>query len=271
MINVFGLALLLAVLYFGCLRLERALIYFPDKNVMATPAGIKLDYEEIHFKSLDGTGLHGWFIPHPKDIATVLYFHGNGGNIAYRLDTIEFFHELGVSLFLFDYRGYGKSEGRPSEIGLRQDALAAYRYLTEARKISPSRIILFGESLGGAVASDLAAQAGAAGLFTEGAPASVYEMARAIYPFLPLKLIPLREKFDTVEKMKRLGLPKLIAHSADDDIVPFSQGEMVFNAAAEPKEFLRLKGFHNSARFESGEMYKHAWQAFIRKTIENTR
>lgn len=265
----------LAVFLFIALRqLERVSLYFPDKQVMAEPSGIGIKFENVIFKTEDGVNLHGWFIPHAKPLAVVLYMHGNAGNIAYRFDTIEWFREMGVELFLFDWRGYGRSEGIPSEKGLYADARAAWKYLTQERRIPSSRIFIFGESLGAAPAVELALELESAGnppagLATEGAFASTRHMAKTVFPYLPSVFLPLRDLYDNLSKIGKLKLPKLLAHGQDDDIVPFSQGKMLFDSAQEPKIFLPLPGTHNDARFKSGKLYTDALKNFFKAGVED--
>lgn len=241
--------------------LERHSVYFPMREVTATPALLELPYEEIYFQTSDNKRLNGWFIPNDRSKFTVIFCHGNGGNIGHRLEKIQILHNLGADVFIFDYRGYGKSEGRPSEIGLYQDAVAAYDYLIKVRKVSKAHIILYGESLGGAVAIDLAQKVNAQALITEDVFTSVKDMAKVAYPLMPNFILSTR--FDSISKIKKVTCPKLFIHSIDDEIVPFYLGERLYNAARPPKTFLKIRGGHNTAFLDSKEQFKEGIKSFL--------
>lgn len=222
------------------------------KEIEVTPKAVGLDYEEINFKNKDNLFLNSWFIPSPRNKKTVLFFHGNAGNISHRLEKIVFWHNLGFNLFIFDYRGYGKSQGKPEEIGLYEDARAAYDYLLEQKKLSEKEIVLFGESLGGAVAIDLATRINASSLIAESTFSSAADMAKLIYPYVPSSVI--KSRFDSVSKVKNIKMPKLFMHSLNDEIVPFKFGKKLFEAASEPKDFLEIRGGHNTCFSESKDI-----------------
>ncbi len=241
--------------------LERHSIYFPMREVTATPALLALPYEEIYFQTSDNKRLNGWFIPNDRSKFTVIFCHGNGGNIGHRLEKIQILHNLGADVFIFDYRGYGKSEGSPSEPGLYQDAAAAYDYLTKTRKVSKDNIILYGESLGGAVAIYLAQKVNAQALITEDVFTSVKDMAKIAYPLMPNFILSTR--FDSISKIKKVTCPKLFIHSIDDEIVPFYLGERLYNAATPPKKFLKIRGGHNTAFLDSKEQFKEGIKSFL--------
>lgn len=240
---------------------ERQSIYFPMKEITATPDLIGLPYEEIYFNASDGKRLNGWFIPNEKALFTLILCHGNAGNISHRVEKISIFHDLGLNVLVFDYRGYGKSEGSPSEQGLYEDLRAAYNYLTGERKISGRDIILFGESIGGTVAIDLARKADVRALITEGAFTSIKDMARIAFPIMPYFIFSSR--FDAISKIKAVTCPKLVIHSVDDEIVPFGLGEKLYNAAEEPKRFLKIRGSHNTAFLESKEEFIEGIRSFL--------
>lgn len=241
--------------------LERHSVYFPMREVAATPASLALPYEEIYFRTSDNKKLNGWFIPSTRDEITIIFCHGNGGNIGHRLEKIQILHNLGVDIFIFDYRGYGKSEGRPSEIGLYQDAVAAYDYLIKIHKVSKANIILYGESLGGAVAIDLAQKVNAQALITEDVFTSLKDMVKVAYPLVPHFMLSTR--FDSISKIKKVTCPKLFIHSIDDEIVPFYLGERLYNAARPPKKFLKIRGGHNTAFLDSKEQFKEGIKSFL--------
>ncbi len=233
----------------------------PDFGLAGGPAAINLPYEDVYFKTQDGVTLNGWFIPKEGARYTLLFCHGNAGNISHRLSKIEMLHHLGINIFIFDYRGYGKSAGRPSEKGLYRDADAAYGYLIETKGISKENIIAYGESLGGAVAVELASHKELKALIVEEAFTSVADVAKTIYPFLPKGV--LSSKFDSVSKIKDIRAPKLIIHSRDDEIIPFRMGKMLFDAAAQPKEFAIIHGSHNTAYVDSGDEYLSIVKKFV--------
>jgi len=245
-----NLLLMLAVAYLAVVLLvyfgQSRLIYFPqtghgDRN---TPNTIGLDYTSVNITTIDSEKLHGWWVPAPDAKGTVLFFHGNAGNISHRINYLTMFKRLGYNTLLLDYRGYGQSSGIPSESGMYLDAQAAWHYLTETRGIMPTRIIVFGESLGGAVAAWLAAQEKPGLLVLASTFTSVPDLAAKLYPFLPVRWIA-RFHYNTLESLRSVLCPVFIAHSLQDEIIPFSQGRQLFLAASEPKQLLILEGGHN--------------------------
>ena len=239
MLAVAYLAVVLLV-YFG----QSRLVYFPEKPLSLTPGAIGLDYTSVTIATSDGETLHGWWMPVPNAKGTVLFFHGNAGNISHRINYLAMFKRLGYNTLLFDYRGYGQSSGVPSESGTYLDAQAAWRYLTEIRGIAPAQIVVFGESLGGAVATWLAAQEKPGLLALVSTFTSVPDLAAEIYPFLPVRWIS-RFDYDTRKSLQSVTCPVFIAHSPQDEIIPFEHGQQLFQAAPEPKQFLTLEGGHN--------------------------
>lgn len=236
-------------------------IFFPAKTVEYTPAAIHLQFEDVYLTAEDGVKLHGWFIPHESAAHTLLFFHGNAGNIGHRLDKISMLHNIGINIFIFDYRGYGKSQGRPSEKGVYFDAYAAYKYLVNTRHVYPEQIILYGESLGTAVAIHLAKDVRVGALILEGAFSSGKDLGGVIYPFIPKIFLP--DKFDSVTKIKEISAPKLFLHSTDDEIVPIALAKKLFMCAPENKYLIELSGGHNSAFIDSQDRYISGIAAFI--------
>lgn len=241
---------------------ERHSAFFPIREIELTPDSIGLDYEDIYFKTSDGLKLNGWFIPAGRPRATILFCHGNAGNISHRLEMIRIFNRLNLNLFIFDYRGYGRSSGRPSEKGTYLDARAAYNYLISRGDVDKDRIIVYGKSLGGAVVIDLALKTKLCLLISESAFSSAPEIAKVIYPHLPIKIV-VTMKYDNISKIKKLTLPKLIIHSIDDEIVPFEQGQRLFNQAAEPKEFYQMQGGHNDAALMAEQEFEGRINEFL--------
>ena len=229
--------------------IQDRLIYFPEKRYGMTPADVRLEYEEVTLTTDDGVTLTAWYVPHPSPKATFLICHGNGGNMSDFYQTLKTLHRLGYSALIFDYRGYGRSGGTPSEEGLYRDAEAAWRYLVETRGQPPQRIVLLGRSLGAAVAIELASRHSPAALITECAFTSLVDIGRQEYPLLPVSLL-CTERYESIRKVPRVGCPKLFFHGAADEIIPLTNGRRLFEAAAEPKGFVQTGGGHNTAGFE---------------------
>jgi len=256
------LGIVVAVAYIGfglvLLFLQPRLLYRPVRDVSFTPTDLDLDFEEITFISDDGVALNGWFVPAPEARLTVLFCHGNGGNIMHRLDSINLLHGLGLSCFVFDYRGYGKSEGKPTEAGTYRDARAAYDWLTQTRHVPTEQIVILGRSLGGSVAAHLAGRVQARGLVIECAFTSYPDIGARFYPFMPVRFFA-RYRYNTRAHLAQVHCPVLVMHSRDDELVPFEFGERLFQAANEPKQFVELLGGHNDGFLVSGDRYRDAW------------
>ncbi len=260
--TVTALLLLLLILN-SCMYLQQpTMIFFPSSEIAQTPANWNLEYEDVSFNAEDGTQLHGWYIPHPGASKVLLFFHGNGGNISHRGDSVTIFHNLGLNVFIIDYRGYGKSQGVASEDGIYQDAAAAWQYLTQTRNHASKDIIIFGRSLGGAVATHLATEVQAGALILESTFSSARDMAHTMLPLLSRLVLP-RYRFDTERRIPRVNCPLLVLHSPDDEIIPFHLGEKVFQAAKQPKSFVALHGDHNSGFLQSRPEYEAALRQFV--------
>jgi len=227
------------------------------------PAGI----EECTFATEDGLTLHAWWHPGagptpPEERPVLLWCHGNAGNITHRETNLRMVAGRGLAALLFDYRGYGKSEGKPSEEGLYRDVAAAYRYLTGERGIASGRIVAFGRSLGAAVALDVALREPVAALIMESAFESVPAMAKVEMPWLPARLV-VRSRFDSLGRVGGLRVPLLMLHGDRDEIVPFRQGRAVFDAAPEPKTWYTIQGAGHNDTFSVGEAdYFQTFSAF---------
>ena len=271
-ILIFAYIGLAIALYFG----QSNLVFMPSKDVLETPKSMGLKFEDIQLTTKDNVNLSAWFIP-AKDNDSVgkgviLFCHGNGGNISNRISYLPIFKDLGLATFLFDYRGYGKSEGQPSEEGTYTDVEAAWQYLTQERKIPPQKIIVYGESLGGAIASYLVQTTtqqnpknSAAGLILASTFTSISDRAAELYPFLPIHLLS-RFNYNSRDRLPNIKIPVLIMHSTDDEIIPFHHGDRNFQVANAPKTLVKLRGDHNGGFLDSSEIYRNGINEFIQKT-----
>ena len=217
--------LLVVVVYF----MQSRMLYLPGvpgRTLTMTPTDIGMDYQDVSIETTDGVTLHGWFIE-GRSSQVLLFFHGNAGNISHRLDSIRQFQDLGLSVLIVDYRGYGQSEGRTTERGIYRDADAAWRYLIEDRGIVASDILIFGRSLGASVAARLAAQHQPLALIVESSFTSVPDIAQELYPWLPARWLS-RLSHATREYVRDVQCPILVVHSRDDEIIPFRHGEAIF-------------------------------------------
>lgn len=259
-----GIVILGGLLY----AFQERLIFLPNtpgRELRATPADAGLAYEEVTIATTDGEQLHGWFLPAASDDApTLLHLHGNAGNIGDRLTLLQLFHELGLSVLIVDYRGYGQSTGQPSEQGTYRDAMAAWRHLVDTRGINPERILLHGQSLGGAVAAWLATEVDPAGLILDSTFSSVPTIAAEIYPWLPVRRLA-RIDYDTLSRLPQIDAPVLVLHSRDDDIIGFHHGQRLAEAAG--SELVALRGGHNEAIALSRQRYRDALRDFIASTL----
>ena len=260
LVLVIAYALLVAVVFL----MQGRMLYLPNmpgRELEMTPADAGMDYQDVSFEAADGVALHGWFVPGASE-RVVLFFHGNAGNISHRLDSIRHFRNLGLSVFIIDYRGYGQSAGRTTESGIYRDADAAWRYLIETHGVRGSDIVLFGRSLGGSVASRLAATKRPLGLIVESSFTSVPDVAQELYPWLPVRWLS-HLRHATREHVKDAQCPVLVVHSRDDEIIPFHHGEAIFQAAPEPRTILELRGSHNEAFLRDERRYVEGLGAFI--------
>jgi uncharacterized protein len=248
---------------------ERRFIYYPSRDLGETPARRGWVYEEVALTAEDGVALHGWFIPAAAPAraddggpATLLVLHGNAGNISHRLDKLGILRDLGWDVLAIDYRGYGRSGGAPSEPGLYADARAAYRHLVGPRAVPAARAFLYGESLGSAVAVQLATEVAAGGVIIEEPFTSAVEVGQKMFPFLPVGLIA-RSRFDTLGKIGRIRAPLLVLHSREDEMFPLAYAERLLAAAPAPKELVVLHGSHNDAFLASAPVYRDALRRFV--------
>ncbi len=260
-----GLYICIVLIFF---IFQSHLIFFPGRDINVTPDRIGLSYEVVYFEASDGVKLSGWFVPVENSRGVILFCHGNGGNISHRLESIQIFYNLGLSTFIFDYRGYGQSEGKITEQGTYLDAEAAWHYLVQKQKVYPKEIIIFGRSLGGSIAAWLAQAHTPKALIIESAFTSIQDIASELYPYLPVRLIS-RFYYDCMNYLRQVNCPILIVHSRDDETIPFNHGQRLFKTANEPKEFLEIAGTHNEGFITTAKHYEKDLGSFISKHVES--
>ncbi len=256
-----GYVVLVVLVYF----MQGRMVYLaevPGRTLTMTPADVGLTYQDVSIETTDGVTLHGWFIA-GQSSQVLLFFHGNAGNISHRLDSIWQFQSLGLSILIIDYRGYGQSAGRTTEMGMYRDADAAWRYLIESRGIVANDIVIFGRSLGGSVASRLASENQPLALIVESSFTSIPDIAQDLYPWLPARWLS-RLNHATREYVRDVRCPILVIHSRDDEIIPFRHGETIFASANEPRTLLTLRGGHNDAFLIDESGYVEGLRAFLK-------
>jgi uncharacterized protein len=248
------------------LTLENRLIFFPPRypQGFAAPETFGLHPQEVWLKAADGVLLNGYFLAAPQSSRVLVWFHGNAENIGMGMERLEALAQLGVNVLAVDYRGYGKSQGSPSEAGVYRDGEAAYRYLVETRGFDPKNLIIYGHSLGGAVAVEIAARHACAGLIVESSFTSLSEMARHIYHLPAVEFLP-RSRFDSLAKIARVRAPVLVIHGTDDRVVPFEMGRKLYEAAPHPKDFYAVEGAgHDDPYLAAGAAYNERLADFMR-------
>ncbi len=264
------IAAILVLLYLGLagwisIR-QDALVFHPTAEIPLTPADAGWVYEDLTLATSDGVNINAWFVPVENARGVVLFCHGNAGNIGHRLDSIRIFRDLGLSVLIFDYRGFGRSEGRPSETGTYLDVRAAWEFLVGEKGVEPQRIVIFGRSLGGTVAAQLAAYLGQektpGALILESTFTSLPDMAARLYPYLPVRWLA-KYSYNSLGRMSDVHAPVLVVHSPGDEIVPYAHGQALYAAAPEPKMFLEISGGHNSGFLASGEVYLDGLRSFL--------
>ncbi|MBN1256511.1 MAG: alpha/beta hydrolase [Planctomycetes bacterium] len=244
---------------------QERLIFLPSSEWVATPGGdAELAYEDVTLTTADGVELSAWYIPSPHNRGVVLLCHGNAGNISHRMASIQVCNELGYNVLIFDYRGYGRSKGKPTEEGTYQDAMAAWDYLVKAREFPPEKIVILGRSMGGGVATWLARETKPGGLILESCYTSMTAMAKKLFPWLPVKLI-LKHKYNNLEKLADVSCPVLVIHSQEDEIIPYEHGIKLFAAANGPKTLVTIFGDHNGGFVQSGNKYFVGLRDFFRE------
>ncbi len=245
---------------------EHANVYHPSKVLDGSPEDVGLPFEEVSVTTSDAVKVHGWFIPAPTNSPragfVVLVSHGNAGNISHRTTLAGLLRRHGVAVLLYDYRGYGRSEGRPSEDGTYRDALAFYGWLKQ-RGFAPEKIISYGESLGGGIASELARREKVGALVLQSTFTSIPDVGAELFWFLPVRLIS-TIKYDTRSRLPQIHVPVLVVHSEQDEIVKFSHAEKNFAAANEPKLLVAITGSHNDGLFEKEEMFHDGMEKLLK-------
>jgi len=242
----------------------------PTRELVATPTDIGLEYENLTLKTVDNERINAWYIPANKSntesIKTMLFFHGNAGNISHRLETIKIYNKLGLNFLIFDYRGYGISTGKPTEKGTYLDADSVWQYLIEERKLEPQEIIISGRSLGGGIAAELAKKVRPAMLVMESTFTSMTEVSAKHYPFMPTGLI-VKHEYETILKLKDIHCPIVFAHSKNDEVIPYEHSQRNYAAANEPKQFIELRGGHGSGFLLSKQQYISGLQRALQEML----
>jgi len=275
-LGLLSVYLLIALFVFA---LQGQMVYQPgSRQLSGSPRLLGLEFKEFRLDVEQGVEVHGWLIPPPEAAPPegldpqesglwVLFCHGNAGNISQRLETIRLLHDLGLGVCIFDYRGYGQSTGQPDVPGTFRDAEAVWEMLT--KDVAPLKVVVWGRSLGGAVAAHLAAEVSAKGappaaLVLESTFTSIVAMGQKRYPYLPIRMF-CRYPYDTAALISRMRCPVLVLHSPDDDIVPYAMGRELYDKAPEPRELVDMQGDHNRGFLDSGEIYTQGVRRFLER------
>jgi len=251
------LVVIILSLKFYLRYLENRIVFIPDRNLDYLPSEINGKWEDVYFDTNDGHRINGWFCPSETENLVVLFFHGNAGNIGDRIWFLNSLNRIGLSVFIIDYRGYGKSRGKASEEGINTDAIGAYNYLIVERKIPEEKVVIWGTSLGGAPATYLASTRKCKALILFSTFTNASDMASIIMPFAPFVKFFLNVSYNNLEKIPQIGKPVLIIHAKEDRITPFWMGQKLYEAAQEPKTFLSL--YHSDHAIISEEDSKILW------------
>jgi fermentation-respiration switch protein FrsA (DUF1100 family) len=245
-------------------------VFYPSRKVIDNPGDLNLHFDDVLLETQDGETISCWYIPsggYEGSGKVVLFSHGNAGNIGDRLGTIEVFHKMGYDVMVYDYRGYGASTGSPTEEGTYLDALAVWNYVKGDKGIPPEKIVIFGRSLGGGISAWLAEQARPGALIIESSFLSAADMAKKMFPYLPVKLL-CRYKYSTVDRIKNIDCPVVIAHSPDDEMIPFKHGQKLYKLAGQPKMFVEMSGGHNAGGLDIDTDYQKRLAAFLAEHID---
>ncbi len=243
--------------------LANALLFHPSSEIEFTPKEFGLEFEEVYFTSKNGAKLNGLFFPADEAKLTLMLFHGNAENVGDRLDFIKLLNESHLNVFYFDYQGYGKSEGKPSEQNTYDDAMAAYNYLIERKDVDNDFIVFFGRSLGGAIAIDLATKVKCYKLITEGTFSSIKDMGKVLFPYIPIHLVA-PNRYDNLSKAQTISVPFMIIHGTEDEVVPFKLGVKLSKVAGGQSEFYVIDGAsHNDTYIIGKDAYFEKLKAFL--------
>lgn len=242
---------------------QKTYIYIPGKDMAFSPLDVGLEFEAVNLQTVDNESLVAWYVSAEEpDAKTILFCHGNAGDLGSRVDAMRTLHDLGFNIFFFDYRGYGHSTGSPTEGGTYQDARAAWAYLVKERGVPAEKLVIYGRSLGGAVAVRLASEVGAVALVLDSTFSSARDMAAGMFPLLPSRLL-CRYRYNSHALIDSVNMPVLIAHSREDEMIPFTMGQRLFAKAREPKVFYEGHGGHNEGILESDAEYQRILKAFV--------
>lgn len=251
-----------AVICLAVFLFQGRMVYYPDREILATPAETGLDYEDAFFEASDGVRLHGWYVPAPEPRGVLLFAHGNAGNISGRVPLLRIFHDIGLSTFMFDYRGYGRSEGSPSEKGTSRDIQAALAQAARLAGVEPGEVIVHGRSIGGAIAVRLAEETEVRGLIVDSSFTSAVDLGARVYWWLPVRLLA-RYRYESLRRLESVTCPKLFIHSVEDEVVPLAMGRKLYEAAPDPKTFLEIRGGHGDSFLVSEPAYRAGIASFV--------
>jgi len=261
-----GVAAYLGLTLLVLLR-QSSYVYYPDRAVSLTPAALGMAFESVALRTEDGETLSAWYVPAGKPplrepAPALLYCHGNAGDIGDRVYSVKTFHDMGLDVLVFDYRGYGESSGRPSEKGTYADASAAWQWLSGEKGFAASNVVVFGRSMGGAVAAELARRVRPGVLALDSTFTSAPDMARRMFPYLPVGLL-CRYRYDALRHVREAGCPVIVSHSANDEMVPFAHGQRLYDAAAQPKLLIRFRGGHNDMGLDADAGSRAQFRDFL--------
>lgn len=243
--------------------LEYKGVFFPSRVMNQNPSALRLTYEDRWVTTADGVRVHGWLVTRPNPRGLILYFHGNAGNISDRVMKLKFFHDLGFNVYIVDYRGYGLSEGVPTEKGLYLDADAVYEGIQADPKLKAMPLLVYGTSLGGVVAIDLASRREVTVLVVDSTLTSARDMAKILYPYVPSFFMQL--SFDSISKVPLIKAPTIFLHSPDDRLIPFWMGQALYAKGTMPKRMISMHGGHNDAQIANDPETAKAFDVFIKE------
>ncbi len=243
------------------------LLFRTHQALPETPEDYGLDYEDLQLQTADGVTINGWYLPHKESAYALIFLHGNSDNLSNIIPSLRLFQQMGFNCLAIDYRGYGRSQGQPSEKGTYLDAEAAWVYLLRERGFRREQIVILGRSLGGAVGAWLATRHRPAALVLESTYTRLQDIAGEHYPYLPVARL-LRYRYPTIDRLPQIKAPVLIIHSPEDEVIPFAHGQQLFQAARQPKAFLAIQGQHYDGHETSGEIYIQGLRSFFDDHLE---